>query len=183
MSLLPQSIKDKNNLALEACMLEGLERIDINKILLCPLNCVKDEILNVLAKEYHITGFEGWNLAKTREQKEGLIDNSIILHSEKGAIKSVQRALKNLGIEAEIEEYFEYQGKPSHFRIKYLNLYDEGYSSELHAQIKELINCYKPATRKLDSINYLCCQRGVLFINLRIKTTIYSTIMTQGAIL
>jgi len=36
MSLLPESIKDTNNLALEAAMLEGLKTIDLNKILLCP---------------------------------------------------------------------------------------------------------------------------------------------------
>lgn len=179
MSLLPESIKDENNLALEQAMLEGLKTIDLKKILLCPLNNVSDDILNILAREYHITGYEGYNLATTRKEKEDLIDNSIYLHSKKGAKPALIDALKNLGLDVNIQEWAEYGGKPAHFRINYLNIFEKSYSDEFHKELKNMIDCYKPATRKLDSINYFCCNRAILCTFSRIKTVVKTSIKTK----
>jgi len=183
MSLLPESIKDTNNLALEAAMLEGLKTIDLKKILLCPLTNVSDDILNILAHEYHITGYEGYNLAATRKEKEDLIDNSIYLHSKKGAKPALIDVLKNLGLECDIQEWDEYNGKPAHFRIKKLNLFEKKYSEEFHRELVKTINCYKPFTRKFDNIDYYCCNRAIYYVFSRFKTLIKTNIRTKEVIL
>ncbi len=177
-SLLPASLQDKNNLALEKCINSALD-IDVKKFMKYPVENLSDELLEELARENHIMGFEGWNLAKTRKQKENLIKNSIISHAKKGSIPSIKEALSNLGMEAEIEEYFEYQGRPSHFKVRFLNIYDRSLDKKLEKEIIELINNYKPATRKLDVINYFLCSKAKCFYFTRIKSSEKTTISTR----
>ena len=177
-SLLPVTLQDKNNLALEKCINAALD-INIKKFMKYPVENLSDELLEELAHENHILGFEGWNLAQTRKQKENLIKNSLISHAKKGSIPSVKEALANLGMEAEIEEFFEYQGRPAHFKVRFLNIYDRSLNEKLEKEIIELINNYKPATRKLDVINYFLCSKAKCFYYTRIKSIEKTKIATR----
>lgn len=181
-SLLPLIYQDKNNLILENLARFILD-IDIKKFMIYPIENAQDNILEELSKEYHIEGYEGWKLAKTREEKQNLIKNSILHHFKKGSIPSIKEALKNFGFEAEIEEFFEYGGRPSHFKIKFINIYNRSLDDEFEKDIKELINCYKPKTRKLDLINYFLCEKVVIYFYSRFQTIEKTTIKTKGAVL
>ena len=69
-SLLPQVLQDKHNLALESCMKEAF-KIDLKKLLLCPVENVNETLLPILGKENHIMGYEGWNLQSDNRQNVG----------------------------------------------------------------------------------------------------------------
>lgn len=73
-SLLPYSYQDKNNLALENCIKQALD-IDAAGLMIFPVENTPDFLLPYLAKEFHITNYEGWILADTTEKKQNLITN------------------------------------------------------------------------------------------------------------
>ncbi|MCD8024759.1 MAG: phage tail protein [Candidatus Gastranaerophilales bacterium] len=166
MSLLPEIMQDTHNLALEECIKKELV-IDIKPFMIYPIENLPDDKLLYLAKEFHVTGYEGWNLAQTRAQKINLIKNSLVMHSLKGTKKSILNALSSLGIEAEITEI---EARPSHFTVKFLNIKDRGLTEEFEKEIMEVINNYKPLTRILDKINYYLMQAAMLYTGARFKT-------------
>jgi len=181
-SLLPESLKDKSNLALEECMKEALD-IDITKFMKTPVQGVKDELLPVLAKEAHILGVEGWNIAQTRREKENLIIDSVMLHAKKGSKPSIENAFQSLGIEAEVKEWFKYGGKIGHFRLELIKISNRAFASNLEKQIYEVIKSYKPARALLDKINYFVCNKGFIYTGARLKAIEKSTVKTMEAVI
>lgn len=181
-SLLPVCLQDRNNLALEECMKLAF-RIDPKKLVLYPIQNIDEDLLPQLAKENHVLGWEGWNLVESKEEKQRLIENSLEKHAKKGTNPSVIEALKRINIDAKISEFWEYGGRPAHFIMEFLNIYDRGLDGDFEAAIKELINAYKPATRVLDFINYFLCSVGTLYVDGRIKTTETVVIKTNEVIL
>ena len=180
-SLLPQNYQDKNNIALEECMKQAFS-VDLKKFLIFPIENVQENLLPYLAKENHISGYEGWNLAVNSKEKRDLLANSLIIHTTKGTIESIKNALKKINIECQITEFQDYGGRPAHFKIDFLNLYNKGYSEELETALIEMIRNYAPKSRILDSINYYLCSIGKVFTYASLKTIEKTTLTTKGAI-
>ena len=181
-SLLPKSIQDKSNIALEECIKQAFD-IDVTKFMVTPVQNANDALLPILAKENHILGVEGWNLAANRKQKENLIINSVKLHSEKGSKPSIVNALKQLNIDAKIQEWFEYSGKIGHFQFELINIFERSFTEELAKQINEVIKAYKPKRAILDKINYFICNKGFLYTLSRCETLHKTVLKTQGAVI
>lgn len=181
-SLLPIGVQDKNNIALEECIKLAFN-IDIKELMVTPIENVNEKILPILAKQEHVLGAEGWNLAETKQEKQNLIINSFEKHAKKGSIPSIIDALKNIAIEAKISEFWEYSGRPAHFAIEFLNLYKQGLNDQFEKQLVDMINAYKPATRVLDYIHYFLCSIGKLYISTHLKNFETVIVKTNGAIL
>ncbi len=181
-SLLPIALQDKNNLVLEECI-KAEFNIDIKKLIVTPVQNADESLLPHLAKQEHVLGDEGWNLATTKEEKQNLIISSFEKHSKKGSIPSIIAALKNIKIEAKISEFWEYSGRPSHFKVEFLNIYKQGLNKNFENQLIAMINAYKPATRILDYINYFLCSKSHIYISTHIKTLEKTVIKTNGVIL
>lgn len=181
-SLLPVCMRDKNNLALENCIKTALS-IDIKKLVFHPVQNINENFLSQFAKENHIQGFEGWNLVQTKQEKQTLIENSLKIHAEKGTKSSVINSLAKLKIEAKIAEFWEYGGRPAHFIVEFLNIFDRGLTAELEKSIKEMINTYKPAARILDGINYFLCSTANIYTVSTLKTSEEIIISTNEVIL
>lgn len=169
-SLLPQILRDRNNLALEKCIKQAVS-IDINKIMVNPIENASEEVLSSLAKEYHVLGWEGWNFCKNLKEKQKLIINSLSKHSRKGSIPAIKEILNDFNIEAEVEEFWQYGGRPGHYILKFLNIYDRGLTEELKESISKIINSYAPKSRILDYINFFLCSKGTVYTSTHIKTT------------
>ncbi|MBQ7627128.1 MAG: phage tail protein, partial [Rhodocyclaceae bacterium] len=60
---------------------------------------------------------EGWELAASVEQRRALLKSACALHRRMGTKWSIVRALGILGLDADIEEWFEYGGEPHYFRV------------------------------------------------------------------
>ena len=181
-SLLPFIYQDKQNLALEECIKEELN-IDTKKFLIFPIENASDELLPTLAKEFHVMGAEGWNLCRNRKEKINLLLNSLEKHIMKGINPTILNVLKDFGIIAEISEFWEYGGRPAHYIMKFVNIYDRGLTKELEEDIKELINAYAPATRILDYINYFLCSISKLYVSSRFTTLEKCTISTREVVI
>ena len=80
---------------------------DIHNIENCP-----DSFLPWMAWAFSV---DHWSPDFTREQKVKAIRDSFEIHRTKGTLGAVKRALDNLGIRFDVEEWFEYGGSPIHF--------------------------------------------------------------------
>ena len=128
-------------------------------------------------------GAEGWNLCRNRKEKVNLLLNSLNKHIMKGIQPTILNVLKDFGIIAEISEFFEYGGRPAHYIMKFVNIYDRGLTKELEEDIKELIKAYAPATRILDYINYFLCSISKNYISSILSTLEVCTIKTKEVVL
>ena len=181
-SLLPLVYQDKQNLALENCIKEELN-IDLKQFLIFPIENVSDKLLPTLGKEFHVMGAEGWNMCRNRKEKEKLLLNALNKHIMKGVKPTILNVLNDFGIIAEISEFWEYGGRPAHYIMKFVNIYDRGLTKELEEDIKELIKAYAPATRILDYINYFLCSISKLYVSSRFSTLEKCTITTREVVL
>ena len=73
-----------------------------------------DEILSELAYQYTI---DNWKESLAREIKIELIKNAYWAHAKKGTKVAVTENLKKLNYPLEVQEWFEYRGKPFTFKI------------------------------------------------------------------
>ncbi len=181
-SLLPLVYQDKQNLALEECIKEELN-IDLKKLLIFPIENASDDLLPILAKECHVLGAEGWNFCRNKREKQNLLLNSLNKHIMKGVLPTILNILQDFGIIAEISEFWQYGGRPAHYIMKFVNIYDRGLTKELEGDIKELIKAYAPASRILDFINYFLCSICRLYISSRFTTLEKCTISTREVVI
>lgn len=91
-----------------------------------------------------------WESDFTREQKIKAIKDSFEIHRIKGTVGAVRRALDNLGIRFDIEEWFEYGGAPYTFRVNaYADL--SGENTAINEEIANKITQVVKATKNLRS--------------------------------
>ena len=115
-----------------------------------------EELLDLLGWQFHI---EGYDLAKTVEEKRRLIKNAIELHRYKGTPYAIRKVLEALGLQGEVKEWFEYGGEPYYFKVFVGSIT----SKELWQKLIALINQYKNERSWLDAIG----------IHNEIKSSIY----------
>ena len=107
-----------------------------------------DSTLDHLAKHFHVDFYDA---TLRREQKINLIRNSYQAHLYKGTPYAVCLALDSLNLDGEIEEWFQYDGKPFTFKAK-LELSDIGITEETMQMLERLIEAYKNKRSHLTSL-------------------------------
>lgn len=78
-----------------------------------------DEVLSELAYQYSI---DNWKETLSREIKIKLIKNAYWAHAKKGTKVAITENLKKLNYPLEVQEWYEYKGKPFTFKITTNNL-------------------------------------------------------------
>ena len=73
-----------------------------------------DEVLSELAYQYTI---DNWKESLSKEVKINLIKNAYWAHAKKGTKVAVTENLKKLNYPLEVQEWYEYNGKPFTFKI------------------------------------------------------------------
>ena len=126
---------------------ENIQNQIINALILPRIDQITDEnLLDLLAWQLHIEGYE---LATTIEQKISMIKNAFLLHKYKGTPYAIKQVFASLGITAELQEWFQYNGNPYMFKI----LLDTVISDEeTYIELVKLINEYKNVRSWLESI-------------------------------
>ncbi|MEK5069824.1 phage tail protein [Sporosarcina sp. FSL K6-1508] len=74
-----------------------------------------DHILDAWAEDSHVDFYDKSFLP---DVKRDILDSSLILHMLKGTAGSIERALLNVGVKAEVIEWFEYDAAPYHFMVE-----------------------------------------------------------------
>jgi len=98
-----------------------------------------DEILSELAYQYSI---DNWKESLSKEVKINLIKNAYWAHAKKGTKIAIIENLKKLNYPLEVQEWYEYNGKPFTFKIITTNLNkDQIWIDELVSIIEKYKNC------------------------------------------
>lgn len=94
--LVPQGIRDLNTEAFNT-LIDRLGSLDLTPLLIYIIDNVHASALPHLAEQFHITGLEGWQFAKSEKEKRELIKNAINIHRLKGTPAGVKFAAKQAG--------------------------------------------------------------------------------------
>ena len=147
-SLLPSSIQDESNLAIEKCVVKALEGIDNTRFMTCVPERLDEEILSYLAESTHVLGYEGWMYAKTFDEKTQLLKNATSLHKKKGTVWAVKKCLDE-SANCKYIPWYEYNGIPHHFKLD-VTLENSAYDWGLQRQLTNKISEYKQLRAQLD---------------------------------
>jgi phage tail P2-like protein len=107
-----------------------------------------EEVLDTLTWQFHIEGYEQ---AQTIQEKRNLIKHAIELHRYKGTPHAIKKVFQALNLEAELSEWFDYNGDPYKFKVE-ITTTDRQITKELVLQLKELIEQYKNVRSWLDDL-------------------------------
>jgi len=114
------------------------------------LENLDDAVLDHLLWEKHITWSEGLELVKTREQKIKFIEKAIALHRLKGTPAALELVFSVLDKPCELQEWFEYDGEPYHFKVEINTLTITNKELKL---LRKLIHEYKNVRSWLDFVS------------------------------
>ena len=74
-----------------------LDAIDKSVALVNMIDTVPATALPILARQFHVMGFEGWRFATTESERRNVLRKSIELHRFKGTPWSIKEALRTIG--------------------------------------------------------------------------------------
>lgn len=147
-----------------------LEGIQLDGLLTYLIDTAPAGYLPELARQFHISGLEGWHLATTDEARRALIKRSIAMHRKKGTPWALKEALKTLGVDMEIEERLpmrRYDGAINHSGADYYNAFgwaqfrliadvgdDLPITTEGTARVVGTVNEWKPERSHLVDVRY-----------------------------
>jgi phage tail P2-like protein len=122
----------------------------IIKVLIYPrIDEIEDEkLLDLLAWQFHI---EGYDQAQTIQEKRNLIKNAIELHRYKGTPYAIKKVFQALGLDASLQEWFDYDGEPYKFKVLVKSIIQD---EDTYRRLIELINEYKNVRSWLDAIGF-----------------------------
>jgi phage tail P2-like protein len=132
----------------------------INVVIYPRIDEIEDEqLLDLLGWQFHI---EGWELAKTIEEKRNLVKNAIKLHRYKGTPYAIKKVLEALNLEGQVREWFEYKGQPYRFKVE-VNSPLRQITPELRDKLLKLIEEYKNERSWLEEIILSYLAAGTVF--------------------
>jgi phage tail P2-like protein len=122
----------------------------IIKVLIYPrIDEIEDErLLDLLGWQFHIEGYEQ---AQTIQEKRNLIKHAIELHRYKGTPYAIKKVFKALGLDATLQEWFDYNGDPYKFKVLVKSIIQD---EDTYRKLIELINEYKNVRSWLDAIGF-----------------------------
>ena len=136
--------------------LQKVKELITNVVIYPRIDEIEDEsLLDLLAWQFHV---EGYDLAKTVEEKRNLVKNSIELHRYKGTKYAIEKVLETLNFGGSVTEWFEYDGKAYRFKIDlfFNSLLEAGITltPEVQEKLLDLINAYKNERSWLEELKF-----------------------------
>lgn len=121
--LLPQFMRDDKNANAFAYAVESQIKSITDKIeevkLYSRIDSLSEAVLDELAWQFNIVEYKkDYDISLKRELIKGCME----LHHKRGTVEAVEDIVKKIyGDSAEVEEWFNYGGKPYHFKIRTTN--------------------------------------------------------------
>jgi len=154
MSEINQNITPLNDISSKVFdeLFSRFQKLDADALLVYLIDKVDESALVHLAEQFHIMGNEGWLQTKTEAEKREIIKKAIELHRYKGTKYALVKVLSSLNINGEIQEWFEYEGEPYHFKID-IFLQNYTYNEKIFESLKKMIDEYKNVRSVLEEIS------------------------------
>ena len=101
--------------------------------------------------------------ALSETEKRNLIKSSIKMHRYKGTKYAIEEIFKTLNIVGNVEEWFNYGGKPYYFKV-ILQIFNRSINEETEEKLRALINEYKNERSWLEQIEFYLSSIGKQYI-------------------
>lgn len=129
-----------------ATALEGLwGRVDLPTIY-SHIDDLPEELLDILAQDFKV---DWYDYNQTIDVKRAILRDSFYVHRHLGTVGAVKRALSDVWSSYLLEEWFQYDGVPYHFRVA---IADNDFTVEKREQAIRLVNLTKNVRSWLDEI-------------------------------
>lgn len=143
---------------------EEIERIDYSRLFVYLFETVDESLLDILAAQFDMLGFNGWILADSVQAKRELLKGAFELHLLKGTPGGIREVVKRLGflgitIEEGWENFSVTVPEPAinpwaHFRVVYQLPSDKEVNEDVARDLEGLINNYKNARSILSAFAF-----------------------------
>lgn len=114
------------------------------------IDTLPEPLLDILAYDFKV---DWWDADYTVEEKRRVLKDSWRIHRMLGTKGAVEQAISAIYPETTVEEWFEYDGDPYHFRIK-LDVTSDSVNPAKHQRVVDRIEYYKNVRSVLDDIEY-----------------------------
>lgn len=153
--LLPPTLKqDPKMIALSKIIAGELKKTnaEIRKnIIYARIDELDEQTLDVLGYDLHVDWYDyGYPI----EAKRAVIKDSVRVHKRLGTLYAVRTALGSVYPESEVEEWFDYNGRPHTFRVV-LDVTQSRAPAE-YFSIKKAVESYKRLSAQMESLIYQC---------------------------
>lgn len=171
-AILPTSISQDDQVitatdAISANLNEIALRVE-SDLIYSRVDDAQNNILDALAWQLHMDIYDS---GLSRNVKIALVKGSIKYHRYKGTAYALGEAIKAVSAKSEVEEWFAYNGKPYHFKVKTATPFIDA------NHVKRLFNAIQDAKNVrswLDEVDYICTKPIPLYAGVvkRLKRTI-----------
>lgn len=107
-------------------------------------------LLDILARDFKV---DWWDADYGVEEKRRLLKSSWQVHRMLGTKAAVEKAASAVYHYATVQEWFEYDGEPYHFRLN-VDLPEDIWNPERHKRLMRQMEYYKNLRSHLDSVTY-----------------------------
>ncbi len=118
---------------------------------------------------------DAWDSNWSEARKRDVIKAAIAVHRVKGTPAALKAALNALGLGVQVKEWFEYGGKPYHFRLD-VELSDTGLSRKEVETIEAVALAVKNERSKLEVLKFWLSSRG------RIRLAAHGSMREDGLV-
>lgn len=152
--VLPEVLKgDQSTLALAtstASILAGREDEIRHLLIYACIDELPEDLLDILAYDFKV---DWWDPNYTLEEKRRTLKESWHVHRTLGTKAAVVKAISAIYPDTRVLEWWEYDGKPYHFRLLIDATY-ERVDPEKHKRVLEKVDYYKALRSVLDAVEY-----------------------------
>ena len=163
--LVPPLRLDESSRALDKVAADRMDALPLNAALIYDFDRVHESALLVLGEQFNLLGRSGLDLsgfssASELERRE-LLKKAIDLHRYKGTRWAIKQVLEILSTPCQIEEWFQYGGRPYCFTVD-VDLLQRGVTEDLLSMLTSVIGEYKSARAHLEALRLWLTSRNRL---------------------
>ncbi len=145
--------RDSSVVALAEAVAEALAMrpMEIDRLrIYSQIDLLDEPLLDILAHDYKV---DWWDADYTLEEKRQTLKDSWRVHKILGTKAAVETAISAIYPRTTVQEWFEYGGKPYHFRLN-INITNDSINSEKQRRVLERLNFYKSLRSHNDGVTY-----------------------------
>lgn len=124
---------------------------EINRVSIYPhINRLDEGLLDILARDFKV---DWWDSGYSVEEKRRTLQSSWQVHKTLGTKAAVERAVRAIYPETRVAEWFDYGGRPYHFRL-HINVTGDEMDSAKQRRVLGRLEYYKNLRSHLDGVTY-----------------------------
>lgn len=154
MAALPNALREDPSMVALADAIAGVleaRREEIDRLRIYPaIDRLEEPLLDILAYDYKV---DWWDPEYSLEEKRRTLKDSWRVHKLLGTKAAVVTAISAIYPQTRVEEWFEYGGRPYHFRLC-INITDNSADRGKRKQVLSRLDFYKNLRSHTDSITY-----------------------------